>query len=137
MNLSRPKGTGMACRDVSLIGVPTDIGASTRGASMGPEAMRVAGIRGALEGQGLVVHDLGDLHGPANPDRMPEQGYRHMAVDGGEARPGKHKATPILVADGAFDAGRVRAAFQAVSVSLPPEVAAYVARALDQYPVKK
>ena len=79
MNLSRPKGTGMACRDVSLIGVPTDIGASRRGASMGPEAMRVAGIRGALEGQGLVVHDLGDLQGPANPDRMPEQGYRHLA----------------------------------------------------------
>jgi arginase len=29
---------------VSLIGAPTDIGAGTRGASMGPEALRVANI---------------------------------------------------------------------------------------------
>ena len=29
---------------VSLIGAPTDIGAGARGASMGPEAMRVAGL---------------------------------------------------------------------------------------------
>ena len=28
---------------VTLIGVPTDIGAGARGASMGPEALRVAG----------------------------------------------------------------------------------------------
>lgn len=73
------KGAGMANRVVSLIGVPTDVGAGTRGASMGPEALRVAGVRGALEGQGRVVHELGDLHGPANPGRMPEQGYRHLA----------------------------------------------------------
>jgi len=57
-----------------------------------------------------------------------------MAVDTGEARPGKHKAAPILVANGFFDISRVRAAFQTVSASLPQEVAAYVARALDQYP---
>ena len=30
--------------DIDLIGVPTDIGAGARGASMGPEALRVAGI---------------------------------------------------------------------------------------------
>ncbi|MGB8377186.1 MAG: arginase, partial [Rhodanobacteraceae bacterium] len=29
---------------VSLIGAPTDIGAADRGASMGPEALRVAGL---------------------------------------------------------------------------------------------
>jgi len=34
----------MAARTASLIGAPTDIGASDRGASMGPEALRVAGI---------------------------------------------------------------------------------------------
>jgi len=67
----------------------------------------------------------------------PQQGFRHMAVDSGETRPGKHKAAPILVPDGFFDVRRVRAAFQAASVSLPQEVAAYVARALDQYPIQK
>ena len=52
---------------VDLIGAPTDIGAGSRGASMGPEALRVAGIREALQGRGLQVCDLGNLAGPANP----------------------------------------------------------------------
>ena len=37
---------------VALIGVPSDIGASDRGASMGPEALRVAGIVETLKKQG-------------------------------------------------------------------------------------
>lgn len=63
---------------VTLIGAPSDIGAGTRGASMGPEALRVAGIHGMLETQGLDVRDRGDLRGPANPLRGPEGGYRHL-----------------------------------------------------------
>lgn len=63
---------------VTLIGAPSDIGAGTRGASMGPEALRVAGIHGMLETQGLEVRDRGDLRGPANPLRGPEDGYRHL-----------------------------------------------------------
>ena len=63
---------------VTLIGAPSDIGAGTRGASMGPEALRVAGIHGMLETQGLDVRDRGDLRGPANPLRGPEDGYRHL-----------------------------------------------------------
>jgi arginase len=63
---------------VSLIGVPSDIGAGTRGASMGPEALRVAGIRDTLASQGLEVCDRGDLRGPANPLRGPVEGYRHL-----------------------------------------------------------
>lgn len=39
---------------VALIGAPTDIGAGVRGASMGPEALRVAGITAALERQGCA-----------------------------------------------------------------------------------
>ncbi|MBC7655971.1 MAG: arginase family protein, partial [Frankiaceae bacterium] len=31
-------------RTIALIGAPTDIGAGHRGASMGPEALRVAGL---------------------------------------------------------------------------------------------
>jgi arginase len=63
---------------VSLIGAPTDIGAGARGASMGPEALRVAGIQAALEGHGLQVQDLGNLSGPANPWLPPVDGYRHL-----------------------------------------------------------
>ena len=66
-------------RTVSLIGAPTDIGAGARGASMGPEALRVAGIQAALEAHGLVVQDRGNLVGPANPWLPPVDGYRHLA----------------------------------------------------------
>jgi len=64
---------------VALIGAPTDVGASVRGASMGPEALRVAGLQEALEAQGVAVTDLGNLAGPANPVRPAEAGYRHLA----------------------------------------------------------
>lgn len=63
---------------ISLIGAPTDIGAGARGASMGPEALRVAGLQATLESHGLQVHDLGNLSGPANPWLPPVGGYRHL-----------------------------------------------------------
>jgi len=63
---------------VSLIGAPTDIGAGTRGASMGPEALRVAGLEPTLEGQGVTVHDQGNLSGPGNPNLPARDGYRHL-----------------------------------------------------------
>ncbi|HEY8009648.1 MAG TPA: arginase [Rudaea sp.] len=64
---------------VSLIGAPTDIGAGDRGASMGPEALRVAGIAAALSARGLDVVDRGNLVGPFNPWLPPRDGYRHLA----------------------------------------------------------
>jgi arginase len=63
---------------ISLIGAPTDIGAGARGASMGPEALRVAGLTEVLVAQGLQVCDRGNLTGPANPWQPPVQGYRHI-----------------------------------------------------------
>lgn len=63
---------------VSLIGVPSDIGAGARGASMGPEALRVAGLQPVLESHGLQVVDRGNLGGPANPWLPPVNGYRHL-----------------------------------------------------------
>jgi arginase len=71
--MSRRPGTA------ALIGAPTDVGASERGASMGPEALRVAGLTRRLEEYGLRVVDRGNLAGPANPARPPEVGYRHLA----------------------------------------------------------
>ncbi|MDY0746961.1 arginase [Paucibacter sp. R3-3] len=66
-------------RSISLIGAPTDIGAGARGASMGPEAMRVAGIGEALRARGCEVQDRGNLAGPSNPWQPPVDGYRHLA----------------------------------------------------------
>lgn len=61
-------------------------------------------------------------------------GFRHMAVDDGEQRPGRYKASPVLVGDGVFDAARIYAAFGAASASLPAEVAGYVRQALARHP---
>ncbi|PPE71394.1 arginase [Caldimonas thermodepolymerans] len=63
---------------VSLIGAPTDVGAGARGVSMGPEALRVAGLQPTLEGLGCEVIDRGNLSGPPNPWQPPVDGYRHL-----------------------------------------------------------
>lgn len=63
---------------VTLIGAPTDIGAGARGASMGPEALRVADLGPVIEAQGFQVRDRGNLYGPANPWLPPVDGYRHL-----------------------------------------------------------
>ena len=68
----------MSVPSVALIGAPTDIGAGHRGASMGPEALRVAGIETALAARGCRVLDTGDLGGPRNPWLPPDAGYRHL-----------------------------------------------------------
>ncbi|PID53390.1 MAG: arginase [Micrococcales bacterium] len=63
---------------VSLIGAPTDIGASVIGARLGPGALRVAGLHQALAGFGNDVRDLGDISGPGNPEQPAVKGYRHL-----------------------------------------------------------
>ena len=63
---------------VSIFGVPTDVGAGARGASMGPEALRVAGLGEALAARGVDVLDTGDVAGPRNPWQPPFEGYRHL-----------------------------------------------------------
>jgi arginase len=68
-----------AHRQISIIGAPTDVGAGARGASMGPEALRVANLMPTLESHGLEVVDRGNLIGPNNPWQPPAEGYRHMA----------------------------------------------------------
>ena len=63
---------------VSLIGAPTDIGAGDRGALMGPDALRIAGLGEALAARGVEVVDRGNLAGPRNPWQGPVDGYRHL-----------------------------------------------------------
>lgn len=65
-------------KTVSLIGAPTDVGASVRGAGMGPDALRVAGLVEKLRSHKLNVQDQGNLAGPPNPGAAPSGGLRHL-----------------------------------------------------------
>ena len=74
-----PGSNGMTSKPIiELIGAPTDIGAAHRGSSMGPEALRVAGIDLMLRKMGLRVLDAGNVAGPPNPDAPLRDGYRHL-----------------------------------------------------------
>ena len=65
-------------KTVNLIGAPTDVGASVRGAGMEPDALRVAGLVQVLRSNGLQVVDSGNLAGPPNPWSVPDGGLRHL-----------------------------------------------------------
>lgn len=78
-SIYRVGASPLARRAVSLIGVPTDIGASTRGSSMGPDALRVAQLAEAIARFDVDVDDCGNLQGPRNPWSAPVNGYRHLA----------------------------------------------------------
>lgn len=50
--------------EISLIGVPMDLGQLRRGVDMGPSAIRYAGIIERLEKLNYTVHDLGNIDVP-------------------------------------------------------------------------
>ncbi|WP_164214312.1 arginase [Virgibacillus sp. YIM 98842] len=59
-------------KNISIIGVPMDLGQSRRGVDMGPSAIRYAGAIERLEALNYNIHDLGDIAinrpGQSNPD---------------------------------------------------------------------
>lgn len=59
--------------------------------------------------------------------------YSHMAVDDGEGRSGRHKASPILVPGGKFAAEPLTSNFRAEAAKLPFEIADLVLRKLSSY----
>ncbi|MCA1061447.1 arginase [Rossellomorea aquimaris] len=48
-------------KNISIIGVPMDLGQMRRGVDMGPSAIRYAGIVERLENLGYSINDLGDI----------------------------------------------------------------------------
>lgn len=70
---SRPGGGRIA-----LLGVPIDSGASCRGPSRGPDALRAAGLGARLKQLGLVVDDHGDVSArESSPDDGPAPRHTH------------------------------------------------------------
>jgi arginase len=51
----------LPARNLRILGVPLDMGASRRGVDMGPSALRVAGLEARLEALGLHVTDGGNI----------------------------------------------------------------------------
>lgn len=68
---------------ITILGAPVDAGAGQRGASMGPTALRIAGLVETLRDLGLEVEDAGDLSTPA-------------PVGGGES--GRSRNLPVVAA---------------------------------------
>ena len=62
------------------------------------------------------------------------RGFSHSGVDGGENRPGRHKGTPLLVADGEFDATRILERFRQRANRLQPELVKFVTSLVESYP---
>ena len=61
------------------------------------------------------------------------RGFLHHLVDDGEGRPGRQKATPILLADGAFDQPGITALFHRESTRMDREAARFVYDKLRRY----
>lgn len=53
-------------------------------------------------------------------------GYEHYQVDDGEGRPGKMKASPILVPDGWFDHEKIAQRFKEESALIEPAVSSFI-----------
>jgi arginase len=74
-----PKDIKSRSQSIGLIGHPTDVGAGMRGACLGPEALRIAGLPQALRELGHDVCDHGDISGPRNPEAETTSGGRHVS----------------------------------------------------------
>ncbi|MBV8667688.1 MAG: arginase [Candidatus Eremiobacteraeota bacterium] len=89
-------------RSATIIGVPLELGASRRGARLGPHVLRTAGLRQQLENLGYTVADAGDVAVPVDESEPP----------GG---PGHPKHVPPVVAANRAIADAVEAAMRAES----------------------
>jgi hypothetical protein len=63
----------------------------------------------------------------------PGIGYTHTAVDDGEGRGARYKASPILFADGGFDSRRVGDLFRNHSADIPDDIVHFVIRKISEY----
>jgi arginase len=72
-------------RRISLFGAPCDLGASTRGANMGPAALRVARLAETLQELGYEAEDRGDV-APSSRNLFPISAQSNPQTDGNYSR---------------------------------------------------
>ena len=68
-------------KNLELIGVQMDLGASKRGVSMGPLAIRFGGIVEGLTAEGHTVHDRGDIIPLQEGESLPNLNCYEQVVD--------------------------------------------------------
>lgn len=68
-------------RDLDIIGVQMDLGASKRGVAMGPMAIRYGGLCEGLTALGHTVHDRGDIVPLPEGATLPELRFYEQVVD--------------------------------------------------------
>lgn len=64
---------GLVMATVSVIGVPSDLGANMRGANIGPSAVRIAGLHEKLKMLGLRIDERGDIAVPLREILSPQE----------------------------------------------------------------
>ena len=86
---------------LSIIGVPLDLGASRRGASLGPDAIRFAGLKKRLEKIGYEVKDEGNISFHAVETGKDETNHKNLpsVVEANEALA---KKVDEVIKDGRF-----------------------------------
>lgn len=62
-----------------------------------------------------------------------QSGYSHNKVDDGENKPGKYKASPILVNDGVFDFAKIAEKFRSRSQDIDTKVSSFVFNKIKEY----
>ena len=74
-------------RNIDIIGVQIDFGASRKGVAMGPLAIRYAGLAPDLRAMGYKVRDKGDIIPPEDGMIEAHRKYADMQImlDGGES----------------------------------------------------
>jgi arginase len=84
---------------IDLLGAKMDYGASKRGVSMGPEAIRFAGIYSGIEKLGYECNDLGDLQQLQDGKTLPNMQCYEQVTDMNRRI---YKSTFKSLEDGAF-----------------------------------
>jgi len=62
-----------------------------------------------------------------------KSGYKHAGIDTGEGSGGMYKESPVLVADGLFEAGNIGEKLAAAAGELPAEISALVIKKVSEY----
>lgn len=78
-----------------------------------------------------LCYDRG--HKPRALTWTKKHGYKHAGIDDGEGGGGMSKGSPVLTADGLFDAGAIGKKLAAAAGELPADLSAFVVKKVQDF----